>query len=108
MLPIIGEHFLPAYAVSSFIALSVVILCLSALGFIAGALESKTAIEAYGFILLVATLVMGVFALLLNSYSNLFDEYYDRNWGDVMIYVHRNFFTPEYMGCHGGKYRDNQ
>lgn len=75
-LPIIGAKFLPPFAVSSFIALSVVLLAVSFLGYAGGVVESKTALEAFGFILGVSTIVMIVYSGLLTVYAQVFDEYY--------------------------------
>jgi ABC-type nickel/cobalt efflux system permease component RcnA len=87
-IPIIGEKFLPSFAISSFIALSVVLLALTLLGFIGGVVESKTAIEAYSFILLISTIIMVIYSGLLTIYSNVFTEYYNDNWGDLMLFLH--------------------
>jgi ABC-type nickel/cobalt efflux system permease component RcnA len=87
-LPIIGEKFLPSFAISSFIALSVVIIALTLLGYIGGVVESKTALEAYTFILVICTLVMIIYSGLLSIYSNVFTEYYNENWGDLMLFLH--------------------
>jgi hypothetical protein len=78
-IPIIGEKFL---------ALSVVLLALTLLGFIGGVVESKTAIEAYSFILLISTIIMVIYSGLLTIYSNVFTEYYNDNWGDLMLFLH--------------------
>lgn len=107
-LPIIGEKFLPSYAISSFIALSVVILAMCFLGFIGAMSESKPVVEAYAFILFITTLVMFVSGLLLTLYSKVFKKFYTNNWGDLMVYLHKDFYTPEFMGCFGGKYRGGQ
>lgn len=95
---------MPSFAVNSFIALCVVILAVSLLGFVAGLLESKTALEAYTFILTLSAILMLIYASLLTYYSEVFDQYYSANWGDLMLYIHRDFFTVENMGCYGGKY----
>lgn len=69
-LPLLGDRFLPSFAINSFIALCVVLLGISILGFIGGYSESKTANEAYLFILGFATVLMLVYSGLLLFYSN--------------------------------------
>ena len=78
------------------------------LGVIGGILESKPVIEAYTFILFLTTLVTFVSGLLLTIYGNIFKRFYVNNWGDLMIYLHKDYYSPSYMGCYGGKYRNNQ
>ena len=106
-LPIIGDKFLPPFAISSFVALSVVVLALCFLGYIGGALESKTSLEAYGFLLAVAAIIMIIYGGLLTFYSNVFESYYMINWGDLMVFMDEQHFTPDYLGCYGGKYANH-
>jgi hypothetical protein len=106
-LPIIGEKFLPTFAIDSFIALSAVLLAISVLGYAGGLTESKTAIEAYAFILAFATILMLMYSSLMAYYSNSFSSYYAANWGDLMLYVHKDSFSPGEMNCYGGKYYKN-
>lgn len=94
-IPIIGEKFLPTFSINSFIALCVVLFAISILGYIGGYTESKTAIEAFCFILGFATILMFVYSSLLAYYSNEFTRYYSSHWGDLMLYVHKDSFTVE-------------
>jgi hypothetical protein len=36
-----------------------------------------------------------------------FYDYYEDNWGDVMLYVNKDSFNVDTMGCYGGKYLNN-
>lgn len=84
-----------------------VALALTFLGFVGVLTENKPVIEAYSFILFVITSVMLVSSFMLSVYSSSFRSFFSSNWGDLMVYIHKDFFTPEYMGCYGGKYRNN-
>ena len=98
---------MPSFAINSFIALSVVLLAVSVLGYVAGLTESKAALEAYGFVIAFSAMLMLVYAGLLTFYSEIFDQYYESNWGDLMLYVDKSFFSINEMGCYGGKYVNN-
>jgi hypothetical protein len=50
---------------------------------------------------------MGIYSGMLAVYGGVFDEYYAQNWGDLMLYINQKHFTPEYMGCYGGKYANH-
>ena len=84
-IPIIGDKFLPSFAINSFIALSVVLMALIILGFGSAISESKTALEAYAFILGFVIITLCVGASLLTYYSKVFESYYSINYGDIMI-----------------------
>lgn len=77
------------------------------LGYAGGLTESKTAIEAYAFILGFATILILMYASLMTYYSNSFSTFYMDNWGDLMLYVHKDSFSPSEMNCYGGKYYNN-
>jgi hypothetical protein len=103
----LGDKFLPGFAINSFIALCTVLLGICIMGYISALVESKTALEAYSFILGFAIIVLGVYGGLLTFYSEVFDSYYAVNYGDLMGYVDTDEYTISEMGCYGGKYVDN-
>lgn len=72
-----------------------------------GLFESKAALEAYGFVLSLSALLMLCYAAVLTNYAKNFDQYYQTNWGDIMLYVDQSFFNVQDMGCYGGKYSFN-
>jgi hypothetical protein len=55
-LPIVGEQFMPQALINSLIALTVIILAVSVLGFLGAASETKFALEAYISVLAICAL----------------------------------------------------
>ncbi len=104
-LPIIGTNFLPPFAINSFLAASVVAIGLCFLGFAGAVSESKTALEAYSVVLGTILALMVTFTALIMAKRGNFQEFFDKNWGDLMIHINQDFFTAENMFCYGGKYR---
>lgn len=48
-----------------------------------------------------------MYAGLLSYYSMRFYDYFEENWGSVMLYVHKDFYSTTMMNCYGGKYYNN-
>lgn len=103
-LPNIGEKYLPNYAIYCFIALAAVCFAIEILGFIGGVTESKAVVEAYMIMLFFSFVLMIVYAALLSYYSMRFYDYFEDNWGSVMLYVNKEFYSTTMMNCYGGKY----
>jgi hypothetical protein len=74
--------------VNTFLALSIVFLFISLLGFIGAYSESKPLLEAYSFIMGFAIILTIVYSGVLVHYTNVFKSYYSLNWGDLMLYAH--------------------
>ena len=85
--PIIGSRFFPSMQANSLIAIVVVILALSFLGFSGGVTESKITIEAYTVILTFATVFMIAQSCLVTYYAKKYDTYHSQNWGKLMMEV---------------------
>ena len=48
-----------------------------------------------------------MYGSLITYYSMRFYDYFEDNWGSIMIYVNKNWYNPDTMGCFGGKYYRN-
>lgn len=52
-------------------------------------------------------LILIIYGSLISYYSMRFFDNFEDNWGSMMLYVNRNAFNVDTMGCYGGKYSKN-